>query len=128
MHFAVLREHGRALVGPPPATIFPPVPRATLLRGFAGELRWAEEHAPPSYQVLNACRALRFLEEGVLSSKLAGAEWARSRGLQPALVDAAARHRRGVTEDQPSAEPAAELLREVRRRLVAARLTDAARL
>ena len=114
MHFAVLRERGRALVGPPPATIFPLIPRALLLRGFAGELRWAEEHASPSYQVLNACRALRFLEEGALCSKLEGAEWARARGLQPGLVDAAVRSRRGLTETQPSAELAAEFLREVR--------------
>ena len=116
-HFAVLRERGRALVGPPAASIFPPIPRALLLRSFAGELRWAEEHASPSYQVLNACRALRFLEEGVLCSKLDGAEWARARGLQPALVDAAARHRRGLTEAQPSVELAVELLREIRGRL-----------
>jgi Nucleotidyltransferase domain len=27
-HFAILREHGRALVGPPPASVFPPIPRA----------------------------------------------------------------------------------------------------
>jgi Domain of unknown function (DUF4111)/Nucleotidyltransferase domain len=128
MHFAVLHEHGRALVGPPPATLFPPIPRALLLRGFASELRWAEDHASPSYQVLNACRALRFLEEGILCSKLEGAEWARSRGLHAALVDAAIGHRRGVTAAQLNAERATELLREVRRRLVAAALTDAARL
>jgi hypothetical protein len=119
-HFAVLHERGRALVGPPPATVFPPIPREMLLRSFAGELRWAEEHASPSYQVLNACRALRFLEEGVLSSKLEGAEWARRRGLRPALVDAAVRYRRGLTEAQPSAELAVELLREVRGRFTAA--------
>ena len=118
-HFAILHEHGRALVGPPPASVFPAAPRAILLRSFVGELRWAEEHASPSYQVLNACRALRFVEEGVLCSKLEGAEWARSRGLRPELVDAAARHRRGVTDAQPSAELAVELLREVRARLEA---------
>jgi streptomycin 3"-adenylyltransferase len=123
MHFAVLREHGRALRGPPPAIVFPPVPRALLLRSFAGELRWAEEHASPSYQVLNACRALRFLEEGVLCSKLEGAEWARARGLRRGLVDAAVRHRRGLTEAQPSAGPAVELLREVRARLETATTT-----
>ena len=119
-HFAILREHGRALTGPPPATVFPAIPRAMLLRSFAGELRWAEERGSPSYQVLNACRALRFVEEGVLNSKLAGAEWARARGLQPALVDAAIAHRRGLTEAQPSAELAVELLRDVRGRLEAA--------
>jgi streptomycin 3"-adenylyltransferase len=120
MHYAVLHEHGRALAGPPPATIFPSVPRALLLRSLAAELLWAEEHASPSYQVLNACRALRFLEEDVLCSKLEGAEWARARGLQPALVDAAVRYRRGLTEAQSSAEPALEFLREVRERLEAA--------
>src|SRR5205823_9203736 len=118
--FAVLREQGRALVGPPPATLFPQIPRALLLRSFAGELGWAEEHASPSYQVLNACRALRFLEEDVLCSKLEGAEWARRRGLWPALLDAAADYRRGCTEAQPSAELALEFLRDVRWRLESA--------
>jgi Domain of unknown function (DUF4111) len=120
MHFAVLREHGRALVGPPPAAVFPPIPRAMLLRSFVGELRWAEEHASAAYQVLNACRALRFLEEGVLCSKLEGAEWAQDRGMSPSLVEAAIRHRRGVTEDQPDEELAARFLREARGGLEAA--------
>ena len=50
-----------------------------VVRAFAGELRWAAERASPSYQVLNACRAWRFLDEDVLCSKTAGGEWALQR-------------------------------------------------
>lgn len=60
MHYAVLREHGAALAGPPAAAVFPTVSREQLVRAFADELRWAVHHASPAYQVLNACRASRF--------------------------------------------------------------------
>jgi Domain of unknown function (DUF4111) len=79
LHFAVCREHGRPLSGPPPPEVFAPVRRAWLLRGMERELAWAREHAPAEYQVLNACRAWRFAEENVLCSKLDGGRWARDR-------------------------------------------------
>ena len=101
MHFAVLHERGVALTGPPASEIFPTVSRPRLLRAFAGELHWALEHASPGYQVLNACRAWRFLEEDVLTSKLAGGEWARKRVEEPAAIDAATRNRRAETDAQP---------------------------
>jgi predicted nucleotidyltransferase len=106
MHFAVLREHGVALLGPPATDIFPPVARTRLVRAFASELRWALEHASPTYQVLNACRAWRFSEENVLSSKLSGGEWARERVEHPLLIDAAIENRRGQRDAQPKAADA----------------------
>jgi predicted nucleotidyltransferase len=117
MHFAVLREHGYAIIGPEPHKLFPAVPRLTLLHAFAGELRWAEQHASPSYQTLNACRAWRFLEENVVCSKVDGGEWARSHTHEHTAVDTALRHRRGLTEDQPDAKDARALLRTVLRKL-----------
>jgi hypothetical protein len=59
MHFAVLREHGRALLGQLPEELFPVVPRPLLLNAILGELEWARQQASPSYLVLNACRAWR---------------------------------------------------------------------
>jgi len=94
MHYAVCRDHGRALFGPPPGDIFAPVPRAWLLKAFAGELRWAREHAPAVYQVLNACRSWRYADDSLLCSKSDGAVWARTRAGDPALIDAALRIRR----------------------------------
>lgn len=120
MHFAVLREHGRALMGPEPSRIFPPIPSAQLLEAFVGELRWAEEHGSPSYQVLNACRAWRFFEEGVLCSKLEGAAWAKERATVPsviAVIEAAVAHRRGFTDAHPRSEIAREFLQKVARRV-----------
>jgi len=107
MHYAVLHEHGVAVgAGPPAAELFPRIERAALLRAFAGELRWSLGEATPAYQVLNACRAWRFREEGVLCSKTAGAEWALRRGGDVDVVAAALRHRRGLVEAQPDAEQA----------------------
>lgn len=39
------------------------------------ELRWALSHASTGYAVLNACRAVRFAEDGRLCSKIDGGEW-----------------------------------------------------
>jgi streptomycin 3"-adenylyltransferase len=110
MHFAVLHEHGRALLGPGPDRIFPAIPRPMLLEAFRGELKWARENASPSYQVLNACRARRYIDEGVLCSKTAGGEWARERVADPSTIDLALRHRRGLTEAHPDPERARAFL------------------
>ena len=44
---------------------------------------------PPHYIVLNACRDLRFIKEGVICSKVAGALWALGQGYDPWLIEAA---------------------------------------
>jgi hypothetical protein len=46
MHYAVCRERGVAVLGPPAAEVFPPVPRAMLLASFIEEVAWGLEHAP----------------------------------------------------------------------------------
>lgn len=117
MHFAVLHERGRALLGPPPAELFPAAPRPLLLNAFLGELTWAREHASPSYLVLNACRAWRYTEEDVVGSKTAGAEWARTRVADPMPIEAALRHRRGIAYEHPDPEAASAFATEVEQRL-----------
>jgi Aminoglycoside adenylyltransferase, C-terminal domain/Nucleotidyltransferase domain len=117
MHYAVLCDHGVALTGPPASELFPWVPRERLVQVFAGELRWALEDGSPAYQVLNACRAWRFLDEDVLTSKLAGATWARERVEDPALIDVALRHRRGESDAQPPARDARMFVETVLERL-----------
>lgn len=98
MHFAVLAEHGQALLGPPASQIFPRVGRERLIRAFARELKWAKEHASPSYQVLNAARAWQFLETGAIASKLEGGAWAGGHVRDTSTIDAALQHRRGMTD------------------------------
>jgi predicted nucleotidyltransferase len=89
------------------------VSRQKLVSAFAGEL----EHASPAYQVLNACRAWRFLEENVLTSKLAGASWARERVEDTALIEVAFRHRLGESDAQPPARDASAFVESVLKRL-----------
>jgi streptomycin 3"-adenylyltransferase len=86
MHFAVCRERGLAISGPPPHEVFPPVPRRMLLEAFEEELAWGLANAPTRYAILNACRAWAFAEEGRVLSKVEGGEWAIDRGFQPATV------------------------------------------
>jgi hypothetical protein len=92
----ILRGHGRALTGPPPAELVGPLPRRRVLEAVRESLLWHGEHEPDrSQSVLNACRGWRFTEEGVWSSKRDAAAWARPRTGDPSLIDAALAVRAG---------------------------------
>jgi Aminoglycoside adenylyltransferase, C-terminal domain/Nucleotidyltransferase domain len=117
MHFAVLHEHGQAFVGPAPESLFPAISRPMLLDAFRGELEWAKDNASPSYQVLNACRAWRYIDEAVLCSKTAGGEWGRERVDDPSMIEVALRHRSGLTEAHPDREAARAFLLDALQRL-----------
>jgi hypothetical protein len=87
MHYACCRDHGVALVGPPPTEVFAQVSTEVYVAELGREL---EAHwMTPHYLVLNACRDWRFVEEAVICSKVAGGQWARARLADPWLVDAA---------------------------------------
>ena len=117
LHFAVLRAHGDTVVGPPARELFPEIPRGVLLEAMVHELNWALTHASPSYQVLNAARAWRFADEGVLSSKTAAGNWARVRTTIGSVIDAALAHRNGRTEAQPNPTDAQRFVQDVLHRL-----------
>jgi predicted nucleotidyltransferase len=87
MHFACCRDHGIPLVGPPAGEVFAPVSRREYLMALGRELNrvWMTPH----YTILNACRDLRFVEEGVICSKVAGGQWALERGHDRWLLEAA---------------------------------------
>lgn len=106
LYFAVCRRSGLAVTGAPPERVFAEPPRDWLLQRAASELRWALRHGSFAYRVLNACRAWRLLEDGVLSSKVDGGRWARRRLADPSLVDAALAAQRGLA---PMPEAAADL-------------------
>lgn len=119
---AVAREVGAVVIGPPPDSLFSPVSRSALLEAARLELDfWLRDDVTMSVRtaVLNACRAWRLVEDGVLCSKLAGGEWARRRLADPVLVDAALALQRGVPVDVPSAESIRALVADVRFRLAA---------
>jgi streptomycin 3"-adenylyltransferase len=113
MHIAVCRRHGRALAGPPPEEVFADVPAALLDATFAGELAWAAEHAPPAYQVLNACRAWRFATDRELCSKIAGGEWALGRGADDAAIAAALETQLGGPETPIDPAPVTAVIARV---------------
>jgi predicted nucleotidyltransferase len=119
MHYAVLRSRGVTLFGPAAGDVFPKVPRKRLLEAFRGELDWALKNASPSYQVLNAARAWRFVEDDTICSKSEGAEWARARQ-DPSVIDAALAHRRGQSGDHPDQARAAAFVKRVEQRLIPA--------
>ncbi|MBW4717212.1 aminoglycoside adenylyltransferase domain-containing protein [Saccharothrix obliqua] len=104
LHFAVCRGAGR-LVGPgrPATEVFAPVAADLVLAQLAAELRWAAEHAPGEYAVLNACRAWRFAVDGALVSKVDGGRWALGRVTGPdrALVGAALDRQRCLPAPEP---------------------------
>jgi hypothetical protein len=81
---SVLSQAGVALLGPPAREVFAPIPRRELLPVLAESARWHREHeAATGNAVLNACRSLRFAEEGRWSSKPAAGRWASERGVAP---------------------------------------------
>jgi predicted nucleotidyltransferase len=97
--FAMTRARGVSLFGPPPSEVFASVDTNRLLRTFADDLEWAVDHDLPSYAVLNACRALRFMRDFGLYSKLEGGAWAIEEGVgDPRLIRAALRRQRGNDE------------------------------
>lgn len=111
LHYAVSRERGVAVVGPPVSSVFPVVPRAMVIRGLVDELGWAREHAPVRYQVLNALRAWAYAETGRLLSKFEAVGWAEGRGRYVELARAAWRAQVGEVVEV-DADEVAELLDE----------------
>ena len=110
---AIAHRCGVAISGPSPAALFADVPRSVLLDAMHQSMTWHRMHEKATlYSVLNASRAWRFAVDDVLGSKLDGAAWARSRWLNPELIDAAVdlRHGRPAHLD---AEEVDRLLRHV---------------
>lgn len=77
-HFALTRQRGRALWGPPPRAVFAPVPRAAYLASVWQDLADAPTQAAvsPASTTLNLCRTLAYLADGRLRSKAEGGLWA----------------------------------------------------
>ncbi len=109
----VLRECGITLLGPPPATLLPPIPLAEMLEETKATMRQinglfeAEIDRPlsflnsrfgQSFIVLTICRMLHTLHTGTVQSKKAGAEWAKGYGdpKREKLIDQAWAEREGV--------------------------------
>jgi streptomycin 3"-adenylyltransferase len=123
MHYAVCRAAGVAVSGPAPERMIGPIPRAVILGYLAGELDWGLAHAPESYAVLNACRALEYLTRGRIVSKVAGGEAMRSGESDPSvaapagLVERALEQQRAHSPEQPPGADAIAFVRAIGARL-----------
>jgi Domain of unknown function (DUF4111) len=73
---SILQSRGIALAGRPAQDVFASPPASALRPILADALHWYREGGRPHDAVLNACRSLRFADEGVWSSKTAAARWA----------------------------------------------------
>jgi predicted nucleotidyltransferase len=92
-----VREKGKTLLGPDPATLIEPIPAANLRKEIKETLiGWGHdllENPEPyrnrfyqSYLVLNYARMLHDLHAGKIRSKLAGMHWAKAH-LDPQWID-----------------------------------------
>lgn len=122
MHYVVCRAAGVAVAGPSADALIGAVPRPVVLRYLADEMRWGLEYGAERYSVLNACRALCYLTDSRVVSKLAGGEDALRRGCGPAEVieRALAAQRAGSPGADPAASEAAAFVRAVAAKLATA--------
>ena len=111
---AILRDHGVALAGPPPAQLFAAIPRATLIPLLRQSVDWHRDSEVPlgTDVVLNTCRALRFATDGTWAAKREAGAWAAGEPVVAAALAGEALDRDAVVRFLAAA---------------AARLDDAAR-
>ncbi|HEX6280453.1 MAG TPA: DUF4111 domain-containing protein [Pyrinomonadaceae bacterium] len=87
-HFTIIKQRGICIYGKPVDEVFDDVPREFYLDAIIAD---AEENfrnihsktddSPcrvPMYAVLNFCRVLAYIDDGLIASKLEGAEWGLS--------------------------------------------------
>ena len=106
MHIAVTSAAGVAVRGPEPAGLFGDMARQSVLGYLASELEWGLREAPETYAVLNACRALAYLEDDLIVSKVAGGVWGIAR--LPQHHSLIARALEGQRRGLPSGDAGAE--------------------
>lgn len=76
-HITVIHRVGYALYGKPIPEVFGPVPKEAYLDSILGDIADASEAITqqPVYCILNLCRVLAYLEEGLVLSKEQGGYW-----------------------------------------------------
>lgn len=76
-HFTVIRHVGIVLYGKPIADVFGDVPGLDYLRSIQADIANLEEDIEdnPVYIILNLCRVIAYMKNGLVLSKLEGGEW-----------------------------------------------------
>lgn len=110
-HVTVLRARGQTLYGAPLADVFGPVPAADYLDSIRLDIGGAPVDIleNPVYTVLNLCRVLAYVREGLVLSKREGGQWAQGHmpGVYCPLVEGALAAYAGGTGFAPDAAAAA---------------------
>jgi hypothetical protein len=78
-HVTVARHSGVALIGPPVADVFPPVPWEHYEDSLRNDLVGCREHDDQLYAVLSPARIWATLTDHAVHSKASGAAWALER-------------------------------------------------
>jgi Domain of unknown function (DUF4111)/Nucleotidyltransferase domain len=88
---AIAASRGTVIDGPPVEELFAPMPRDVLLPVIRESLEWHKRRdvGGDDDAVLNTCRTLRFLTDGVWTSKGEAGTWALDHVADRALVEAA---------------------------------------
>jgi len=121
LHYAVCRAAGWPILGPPATELIGTVDRAHVLEALASELMWGLEHAPVHYGLLNACRALLFLQQEQLIGKTTAGRWAIQQGIGPsASIARAFAMQTGAAPAGSLTAPDSEFIRHTASRLDAA--------
>lgn len=76
-HFTVIRNYGIVLWGEAIEAVFAPVPRADYIDSIFFDIQNAKEEIleHPVYVILNLCRVLAYIQEGLCLSKKDGGQW-----------------------------------------------------
>lgn len=76
-HFTIIKHRGKTLYGKPINEVFGEVPAEAYLDSIKKDIEGAIEDVVdnPIYIILNLCRVLAFIQEGLVLSKREGGEW-----------------------------------------------------
>jgi len=92
-HFVITKNRGICLFGRPIEEVFPEIPEAIYGQSLLSDVNFIYERSEknPVYTVLNLCRILAFFEDGKITSKKEGGEWAllRMPGRFSSLINSA---------------------------------------
>jgi hypothetical protein len=112
MQYAECRASGWPLYGPGPREVIGPVPRNAILDYLARELAWSLQHGSEASAVLSSCRAIIYLTDDKIVSKIVGGEAMLSSGAGPAeVIRRALDQQQGAGQYQRPAADAADFIR-----------------
>jgi Domain of unknown function (DUF4111) len=121
MHFVACRASGFVVRGPAPDELIGPIDRGDVLAHLDRELVWAIQNAHEAYLVLNACRAIEYLERGEIVSKIDGARYMLRHGGPEDLIAEALAMQVGDQPHRPPSERARAFVAGIRVALQQAR-------